>query len=199
MATSNKYFEVNQHSVPFAIDAMTSFGEQVFLATANGHLLTYFIKLNPKVEFVLVKHDHNFATQRIIQIEAAPLLDIGLLFSLSGNIIKIHEINAGNDTCDVYSSYKMVQAGNQTIGAKLFAINKNTSAEDSMVQLCTVAGNTIRFFTLKGNVLQQQYRRFVKLEGPPEEIMWYKSTIFIRFPSAFAIYDVSIFSWNCAY
>lgn len=35
---------------------MACLGERIFVATANGHMLTYSVKLNPKVEFNLVKH-----------------------------------------------------------------------------------------------------------------------------------------------
>lgn len=192
MATSN-YFEVNQHTVPFAIEAMACLGEKIFVATANRHMLTYSVKLNPKVEFNLVKHDYNFASQKIIQMETATLFDNALLFSLSSNLIKVHEINTKSDIDNVYSSYKVVHAGNQTIGATAFAINKKVSAENSMLQLCTIAGETIRFFNWKANILQQQYKRFVKLESAPRQIMWYKSSIYIGFSTGFAIYDVSLF------
>lgn len=66
MATSDKYFEVHQHSVPIALESMTCFGQQIFLTTATGHLLTYFVAVAPKIELTLLKHDHNFATDRVI-------------------------------------------------------------------------------------------------------------------------------------
>lgn len=188
MTTNKKSFEVHQFSVPVEIDSITCFDDKVFLGTRNGHLLTYLVKNSPKIELKLLKHDHYFSSQPIVQIDNAPLSDYVLLFSLSNNVIKIHKIDVKSDS-NVYSSYEMVHVCSQASGATIFATNKTGQIENSFVQFCVINDKKMHLFKWNGSL--NSNRNFVELGSEPKKIEWYKSRILIGFSTGFAIYDVS--------
>lgn len=161
------------------------------MTTRNGHLLTYLVMKSPKVELNLLKHDHNFSSQPVVQIDTAPFFDDALLFSLSNNVIKIYKIDGIFGT-NVYSSYKMLYLCSRTSGATLFAINKLKSADNSSIQFCVIVQRKMYLYNWKNNDVQQ-HRNFFEFESIPKEIIWYKSSICIGFSTGFAysIYDVS--------
>lgn len=189
MATDNKLFAVYSFSMPLEIESLSCFGDNVFIGTRNGHLLTYLVKESAKVELKLLKHDHNFSSQKIIQMDIAQFRDGALLFSLSNNVIRTCKIDLPIPDNNVYSSYTMVVCS-QTKGASSFAINKKKSADNSSVQICVAIEKKLRLYKWNRDVLQPN-RKFIELNSTPTQIVWYKNSICIGFSTGIAIYDVS--------
>lgn len=184
-------FEVHKHSVSIPIESMACFGDNLFLGTRNGHLLTYhLLSANEKVEFKLKQHDHNFSSQAIIQIDTAPFLDYGLLFCLSNNVITVYKIDNLADS-NVYSSYQLLHVADRTKGATSFAINKKKSADNLFVQVSVAIERKLHLYTWKRSQLQQ-FRNSIELATTPKDMMWYKDSICIGLSSGFSIYDVSL-------
>lgn len=189
-ASVDDFIECYSFPLNFAIESIASFGDIVFAGTQDGHLLTYSVKRsNAAIEFDLLKRDHHFSSKSIRQIEIAPVADEICLFSLSDATINVHKIDHNN----LHSRYAMLHAGSETKGASSFVLNIKKTAGNSWVQICVaMSSNNLHFYNWKQNIFQT-FGNPVEIGQIPEQMKWYKGTIFIRLRHALAIYDVSLF------
>lgn len=108
----------------------------VLLGTRQGHLLMYAVEQNTndgKMDLQLLQYDKNFSKKPITQIDVIP--EHQLLFSLTDNLVTIHDINRTN--------FPVVHSNSNTKGATLFALNvkRSTSLTGEtalVVRLCVV-------------------------------------------------------------
>lgn len=160
----------------------------VLLGTRQGHLLMYAVEQNAserKMDLQLLQYDKNFSKKPITQIAVIP--EYQLLFSLTDNLVEIHDIARHN--------FPIIHSNTNTKGASLFALNVNRSTSLTgevalLVRLCVVIKRQLQFWYWKHDKLLQ-YRHSIQLDDTPKTLVWHKNSICIGFKTDYVMYDVS--------
>lgn len=138
-----------------------------------------------KMDLQLLQYDKNFSKKPITQIDVIP--EHQLLFSLTDNLVTIHDINRTN--------FPVVHSNSNTKGATLFALNvkRSTSLTGEtalVVRLCVVIKRQLQFWYWKHDKLLQ-YRDQIQLDDTPKAVVWLENAICIGFKTDYIVYDVS--------
>lgn len=159
----------------------------MLLGTRQGHLLMYAVEQNSidsKMNLQLLQYDKNFSKKPITQIDVIP--EYQLLFSLTDNLVTIHDINRHN--------FPVVHSNISTKGASLFALNVNRSTSLTgetalLVRMCIVVKRQIQFWYWKHDKLLL-YRESIQLDDTPKAVVWLENAICIGFKTDYIVYDV---------